>query len=285
VLSVSVLAISGFSTPTPPPIAAQIADIEREAAEDGQHVRSLVSGSVDLHGTGQESRLLIFTELEPEGNAAPSDEVRVYDDRDGWLREAFRFRPADPGVQFRFRGVRDIDGDSAAEIVGAFAAPDARYAMLPFAIDWEAVAQRYAIVGLDLGPPPLSRVALPKRFRVPAQQYRDRYAGAVTIRDATSPQTVSGHRVQDFVVATPPRIVAAYFLRPPLDLTKDPGLYEVHAAILTATRSPSLTRCALVGGAPPRMEIMLSERSQERALAETWTTATANRNCAIVSEQ
>jgi hypothetical protein len=85
------------------------------------------------------------------------------------------------------------------------------------------------------------------------------------------------------VIATPLRIVAAYFLRPPFDLTRDRALYEVHAAILTAGRTPSLTPCALVGVPPPRMEILLSERSQPLALATTWQRATANRYCGVVS--
>jgi hypothetical protein len=137
----------------------------------------------------------------------------------------------------------------------------------------------------DLGPPILSAVDLPKRFRVAARQYRDRYAAAVTIRDPTSGQRVTGHRVQDFVVATPPRIVAAYFLRPPFDMTKDKALYELHAAILTVGRTPTLTPCALTGGPPPQMEILLAERSQKQALAETWAHATANRYCAVSSVQ
>src|SRR5205823_1904329 len=153
-----------------------------------------------------ESRVFTFTVANPRpGQSAPSDEVRVYDDDGGWLRLALRFRPADPGVRFEFRGAQDIDGDGAAEIVGAFAAPDARNAMLPVAIDWQSLPQRYAMVPLDLGPPSLTNVDLPKRFRIAAQQYRDKYAAAVTIRDATSVHRVTGHRVQDFVVTTPPR--------------------------------------------------------------------------------
>lgn len=286
-LIVLVLVVAGFSTPTPPPMSAQIAELERRAAEDGQFVRPVVGKAVDLHGTGEQSRVFTFTDADPRrGEPAPSEEVRVYDDDDdGWLREAFRFRPADPGVKFEFRGARDVDGDGAEEIVAAFAAPDARNAMLPVAIDWLSFHQRYAIVPLDLGRPRLSDVDLPKQFQVAARQYREKYADEVTIRDATSSQRVTGHRVQDFVVTTPPRIVAAYFLRPPFDLTKDKALYELHAAILTVGRRPSLTRCALAGGPPPQMEILLAERSQNKALAETWAHATANRYCAVAGGQ
>jgi hypothetical protein len=283
VLLVFVLVVAGFSTPKPPPMAVQIAALERRAAQDGEFVRSVVGKGVDLHGTGQQSRVFTFTVANPRrGAPAPSEEVRVYDDEDGWLRPEFRFRPADAGVKFEFRAVRDVDGDGAAEIVGAFSAPDARYAMLPVAIDWQSLRQRYELVPLDLGPPELSRVHLPKRFRIAAQQYRDKYAAAVTIRDATGPQRVTGHRVQDFVVTSPPRIVAAYFLRPPFDLTKDKALYELHAAILTVGRAPALRPCVLTGGPPPRMEILLAERSQKKALAETWSHATRNRYCAVV---
>ena len=141
--------------------------------------------------------------------------------------------------------------------------------MLPFAIEWQSPTRLYAIVPLDLGSPDLSDVKLPEHLQVPARQYRQKYAAAVTIRDATGGQQVTGHPCQDFVIAKPLRIVAGYFLRPPLDLMKDPALYEIQAAILSDGRTPSLTPCALVGGPPPRMEIMLSERSQTRALAGT----------------
>lgn len=286
VVIVLVLVAAGFSTPTPPSMGAQVAELERRAAKDGQFVRPVVGKAVDLHGTGQESRVFTFTVASPtRGEPAPSDEVRIYDDDGGWLRPAFRFRPSDAGVKFEFRGAGDVDGDGAVEIVGAFAAPDARYAMLPVALDWQSLSQRYAIVPLDLGAPTLSDVDLPKHFQVAARQYRDKYAGAVTIRDATSAQRVTGHRVQDFVVTSPPRMVAAYFLRPPFDLTKDKALYELHAAILTVGRKPSLTPCALAGGPPPQMEILLAERSQKKALAETWAQATTNRYCAVASGQ
>jgi hypothetical protein len=285
VLIVFVLAVSGFSEPTPPPMAAQIAAIERRAAEDGHYAQPIVAKAVDLHGTGEESRVFSFTDADVRlGEPAPSEELRIYDDQDGWLRPVFRFRPAEPGVKLELRGTLDVDGDGAGEVIGAFAAPDARYAMLPFAVDWNSLDGRYAIVPLDLGPPALGDAPLSKRFRVPARQYRERYAATATIRDATSGQRLTGHRVQEFVVTTPPRIVAAYFLRPPLDLTKDPALYEVHAAILKTGRRPALTPCALAGSPPPRMEILLAERSQTQALAETWAKATADRYCAVVSE-
>ena len=285
VLLVLVLVTAGFSTPTPPSMAAQISALERRAARDGEFMRPVVGKAVDLHGTGRQSRVFTFVKANPrQGDPPPSEEVRIYDDEEGWLRPTFRFRPRDPGVKFKLRGASDVDGDGATEIAGAFAAPDARNAMLPVALDWQKSAQEYAIVPLDLGPPNLSDVDLPKKFEVAARQYGDKYAAAVTIRDATSKRRVTGHRVQDFVVTTPSRIVAAYFLRPPFDLTKDKALYELHAAILTVGRTPSLTPCALAGGAPPRMEILLAERSQKVALAKTWAHATANRYCAVVSD-
>ncbi|HEX6023268.1 MAG TPA: hypothetical protein VFZ00_14830 [Solirubrobacter sp.] len=280
---VLVLVTAGFSTPQPPPVATQIAALQRRAAEDGQYVREVVRSAVDLHGTGQESHVFTVTVVSPRpGEPTPSEELRVYDVDDGWLRLVYRFRPADAGVKFEPRGAHDIDGDGAAEIVGGLAAPDARYAMLPVAIDWQSFRQRYALVALDVGPPGLSDVRLPKRFRIAARQYRDKYAAAVTIRDDMSSQRVTGHRVQDFIVTAPQRLVAAYFLRPPFDMTKDKALYELHAAVLTVGRAPSLRPCAFTSGPPPQMEILLAERSQTRAVAETWAAATANRYCAVV---
>jgi hypothetical protein len=278
----SVLVLGGFSKPTPPALPVQVAELQRDAASHGEYMQPLGKGDLDLHGTGQASRLFVYTSA--GSRSAPSDEIRIYDDEDGWLKPAFRFRPAEPGVRFRFRRVQDIDADGAAEVVGGYAAPDARAAMIPFAIEWRPFAKHYRMVPLDLGPPSLGPARMPKRFRIQAGLYRERYTTKATIRDATSHRRLTGHRVQDFVIASPPRIVAAYFLRPPFDLTKDPALYEIHAAILTAGPTPKLRRCELAGSSAPRMEIMLSERSQEKALAETWAKATADRYCALVSD-
>jgi hypothetical protein len=286
VLIVLVLLIKGFSTPTPPPMAVQIAELEQDAAKQGQFVRPVVNKPVDLHGTGLESRVFAFVAANPRrGDPLPSEELRVYDDKGGWLREAFRFRPDAAGVKFEFRGARDVDRDGATEIIGAFAPPDGRNAMLPVALDWQTLEQQYALVPLDLGAPKLTDVEVSKRFQVPERQYRDLYAAPVTVRDATSAKRVTGHRVQDFVITSPPRIVAAYFLRPPIDMTKDKALYELHAAILRVGRAPSLAPCAPGGIPPPRMEILLSERSQKKAVAETWATATADRYCGLISVQ
>jgi hypothetical protein len=281
---VAVLMVSGFSKAIPPPIPAQIAGIERSAAAHNQYARLLVRGTVDLHGTGEESRVFILepTSVKP-GHPALSDELRVYDERDGWLREKFRFRPSIPDVKFQIRAAQDIDADGATEIVGGFALPDARNAMLPVALDWQNSDQRYAITPLDLGRPSLGRVKQPSAFAIQAGLYRKLYERRYTLDDASSSDRVTGRRVQDFVVTTPPRIVAAYFVRPPIDSAKDRAVYEIHAAIVAAGPSLSLTPCALADVPTPQMDIRLSERSQESALADTWASASANRYCALGS--
>ena len=50
-------ALAGFSTPTAPPIADQIASINRAAAREGRRTeRPAGSGALDLHATGATRR-------------------------------------------------------------------------------------------------------------------------------------------------------------------------------------------------------------------------------------
>ena len=192
----------GVSTPTPPPMAAQDRG-DRAPRGQGRPLRA-TGGGRSARPPRQRAGLTTLRRQRLRGaarRARPSDELRIYDEQDGWLRRAFRFRPAEPGVKFEFRGARDIDGDGAVEVVGGYAAPDARNAVLPLAIEWQGFAQRYAIVPLDLGPPPLSTAKLPERFQVQARLYRKKYArpsrSATRRVRGTSPATRPGVRDRD----------------------------------------------------------------------------------------
>ena len=75
-------ALAGFSTPTAPPIADQIAAINRAAAREGRRTeRPAGSGALDLHATVRRVVLFLFTDRPGSGRAPRADELRVYDVR------------------------------------------------------------------------------------------------------------------------------------------------------------------------------------------------------------
>ncbi|MEJ7792024.1 MAG: hypothetical protein WKF65_08655 [Gaiellaceae bacterium] len=76
----------------PPPLAEQLSEIVSRAARDD--FRLIEQRSVNLRGVGAPARIMIFRPTEPFGGI--SDELRVYDTRDGRFRERLTFRPAVP---------------------------------------------------------------------------------------------------------------------------------------------------------------------------------------------
>jgi hypothetical protein len=192
-----------------------------------------------------------------------------------------RFEPAGPRAVFEFASVADIDADGAAEVVGGYAlASEARQAAVPFAVDWDDEARRYRLVALDRTPPTLSNIALQRRYRVPERQYRAVYAKRLTFADPGSGLSFSGRRVQEFIIARPPRLVAAYFLQPPLDAVHNRAVLELHPSILSATSGgPHLRPCELKGVPSARVVLEWQSRSLPKAIEEAWTAASAGRFC------
>lgn len=273
--------LSGFSTPAPPSIADQITAIEATGAHGGRHARLPVPGAIDLHGSGEASYLFLFQDA--AGARRPrSEEIRIYDRQGDRLVQRLRFEPDRPGAVFQFRSATDVDFDGASEIVGGYGLPgEGRGALVPFAIDWDNATRRYDLVSLDMGPPRLSQDPLPRAYRVPERQYRTLYAKALVLRDARSRQRISGHRVQDFTVTgAPQRLVAGYFLRPPL-AQRDHARLELQGAILSAaTGAPHLTPCAFADRPPVALDLSWGERSLPKAIEESWAQASAASRCA-----
>jgi hypothetical protein len=266
-----VWALSGFSTPS---IGDQLAAIQRKGSSNARH--AVVLGSADLHGSGGTSHVLLF--LDNPGTRKPrSDELRIYDEHGDKLVRALRFEPAGPRAVFQYRAATDVDFDGAAEIVGGYGyAGKAREAIVPFAIDWDHGAGRYRVVPLDLGPPTLSR----KPAIVAEAQYRDVYAAPTRFADPAAHLALTGHRVQDFIVTSPPRrLVAGWFLHPWLAAEK--ATFELHTAIFDASRGvPHLTPCTLTGGAGPLVVRAGRERAVMNVFEEAYTAASRGRFCA-----
>ena len=226
---------SGFSQPS---IDDQLAAVQRDGSRDGRRAIVLASG-VNLHGTGAKSHVLLFVDA-PGTRRPRSDELRIYDEHGDDLDSVLRFEPAGRRAVFQHRGLADVDFDGAQEIVGGFGYPDhARQALVPFAVEWDRVSDRYRLVALDLGPPALSR--RPKS--VPERQYREVYAAPTTFADPGEGLRVTGHRVQDFIVTAPPRrLVAGWFLHPWIGTEE--AMLELQPAVLDATTgTPHLTPC------------------------------------------
>ena len=266
--------LAGFSTPTPPTIGEQISAIKRAGSQGGRQVR--VYGPVDLRGSGEASYLFQFQDG-PGGVSSPrSDQLRVYDVLGTKLVQRLRFEPDGPRAVFQYRSSADVDQDNGAEIVGGYGesgTAGARQALVPFAINWDDAAQRYQMVSIDLGVPTLSRPAAD----IPSRQYRAVYAKPTTYRDPQTNLEITAHRVQDFVVTPPPRrLVAAYFLRPPLG--DQESLFEIHPTTLLTGGAPRVTPCVLEGS-PVIVEPGNRKRLPSSVIADAWSAASNGRFC------
>ena len=266
--------LAGFSTPTPPTVGEQIGAIKRAGSQDGRQVR--VYGPVDLRGSGEASYLFQFQDGPGSVSSPRSDQLRVYDVLGTRLVPRLRFEPVGPRAVFQYRSSADVDQDNSAEIVGGYGesgTAGARQALVPFAINWDDAAQRYKMVSIDLGAPTLSRPAAD----VPSRQYRAVYARPTTYSDPQTNTQITAHRVQDFVVTRPPRrLVAAYFLRPPLG-DREP-LFEIHPTTLLAGAAPRVTPCVLEGS-PLIVVPGNRKRLPSSVIADAWSAASRGRFC------
>jgi hypothetical protein len=273
--------LAGFSTPKPPSIPDQIESIIRKGSGAGRQARVPAPGPLKLQKSDAQSYFFYFRDRPGAATTPHSDRIEIWDRRGDYLVRRMSFEPDGPRAVFEFAAVADVDGDGDAEVVGGYAlADEARQALVPFAIDWDDDARRYDVVALDRPPPTLSKTALERRYRVPERQYRAVYSKRVTFADRRSRLSISGHRVQEFIVTRPPRLVAAYFLQPPLEAVHNRAVLELHASILSATSgSPHLRPCELADAPPAQVELQWQSRSLTGAIAERWATASRDRFC------
>jgi hypothetical protein len=274
---------AGFSTPKAPPISDQLAKLSRDAAREGRVMtRPAGVGALDLHGTGAGSYFRLVSNGPASGLAPRADELRIYDEQGGRLKLRMRFEPRDPGARFQFRMAADVDFDGAVEIVGGYSRPDARQALVPFAIDFDG-ADRYNLVPLDLGPPTLTKRPLERRFRIPTRQYRPVYAQPVSFSDRHSATVLRGLRVQDFIVTVPRRrLVAGYFVQAPPSAS-DLAVLELQAGVFKAgSGAPRVQRCALADGTVATAQLRLDRRDEPSAIDESWAKAIEGRECALI---
>jgi hypothetical protein len=227
---------AGFSKSTPPSVSEQADDALRGAGGE------VVWGpeTADLHGSGQDSVLFVFSPASGDDSPPPSEEVRIYDQRGDRLLERFRFRPSVDGAEFQFRALGELGG-AGTKLVGGYGFPnEASFALVPFVIRWDSANGEYVIDGLQDEPPTLSEGVKPEPS---ARPYLRAYRQRVNLRDSESNRALNGYRVQDFAVqGDPDRLISALAVKPMAD--GEPGVVEVQGSILSLSGpDPTLVKC------------------------------------------
>ncbi len=250
--------VAGFRQPVPLTLSEQ-ADEKR--ADAGTQVWG--PERADLHGSGEDSWIFVVAprSAEPASRraaAAPSHEIRIYDQRGDSLVERFRFRPDSPGAQFQFRELARLGGGGGVKLVGGYGFPaEASLALLPFIVYWDADSGNYRIKALQDELPELSEGVSPEPT---ARPYLAAYRERITLGDRDQGLSISGHRVQDFAVTRdPPRLVSGVTFDP--RTASSPGRVEIRGSILSFTGpEPAVVRCAF---------------ADDRALTGPWTAGRA----------
>ena len=151
--------VSGWVSPPPPPVAQQIDNIVRSAAQQGLTLQS--QAAARLHPGGDLSYIFVFRpSTRGKYGEAPSSVLSIYDVRHRSLRLAYRLRPVaeEPRTPLPFRSFRinvlsvaDLYGNHTDEIVAALDlyAVDA-VPTFPVVVRWREDRQLHR--GTDHGP-------------------------------------------------------------------------------------------------------------------------------------
>ena len=188
------------------PLSQQLASIAREARHE--HRRIVFRAAASLHGAGApRSEVLVLRDDRPSGDKATdwrgrwrftvarSDELRIYDNVDGRLREAFRLLVrgarqtgrSRTGGRPRFHvGIepRVAEAVGASELVTLAAGP----LPVPVRVAWDHTARRYRPAPLSVQPP------RPRRRR------RYGYTPPPVFVDRSSARRVDGYAVDTYEI-------------------------------------------------------------------------------------
>jgi hypothetical protein len=149
------------SEPGPPPaLSSQWLRERAEIARKGWRIAQ--TRKVDLRGVGEPSTILV---LEPpaksciESSATRSQQIRIYDTREGWLKQALTFEPkleGCPPMNFKFVHVGQLrEYDNTPLILGKFSGGIETFPgeiSVPVVISWNARFQRYTLDPLLVQP-------------------------------------------------------------------------------------------------------------------------------------
>ncbi|MDX6692368.1 MAG: hypothetical protein QOG15_3825 [Solirubrobacteraceae bacterium] len=280
----------------PKPISEQMDQIKTAALHGagGRQRHVVIDARVKLHPAEADSWLLVLEDGETHdefyagaanGKGPPphSDEVRIYDVRDGRLRLALDYQPNGTGstaAEWRELGAgatlsADYDKDGSDEIIAGYAIPaQATEAFVPFAIDHDN--GRYRLLSLTPDKPDLSRRGLAhdaRRFRRQAYQEPRTFPNA--IRDSRFRKlAVTGYRVQTFALVDSPRrlLLTAYFTE--LPVFAQPRVVELHANQFRSGK-PEIMPCTpdYFACRAPKLEqdvLVPPDRTMDGALLEAW---------------
>jgi hypothetical protein len=284
----------GFEKPVPPALDDQVSEIKREATEgepeaknDDRH--TVDDRTIELRSEDELSKLFIFEDDVDQDSfysdaidgGAPthpaSDEIRIYDLDQGWLREEFSFQPDATGGEAARVLLRDdivagdIDRDGVDEFIGAYAQPgSASEAGLPFALDWNDAEGRYRIVSLLSAPPTVSSRSEKLAALAPA------YTQPITLRDPEEEIELSGYRVQDFFVDREPalRLVTGHLVE--LATERHGGILQLQAYQFRSG-APRLNPCEISD-----REIFATVPTggtRSGAIERKWEAVSRDRNC------
>ena len=248
---IAALALVGeFEEPATPTLAQQIHSARRDVSAGSLDI--IDQERVDFRGAGEQSLVLVSGNrgTVPRGRVR-SDQLLVYNVQGEKLVRALSFQPrtamGESGPEawvFRFRGIADIDGDGAEELVGGYGtSTTGGEQLVPFAVDWDEDDGRYRLVPLLPERPELSI----EPVGLEAAGLRGKYVSPTKLTAVRGLLSIEGYRVQDFTVVTDPHQFVAGFV----SRIMSGGLVravELSPFLLDRSgRGPRLTPCRLMG--------------------------------------
>jgi hypothetical protein len=266
---------SSITKPVPPTIEEQAEAVTSDGNAGERTSQGVGITRADFHGTGTKSYVFGFRDQDRGYDATSrADEIRVYDVVGGRLVDRFRFEPENPAV-YVFRGVDDVDGDGAEELIGAWGPLQKPGALLvPFALEWDEDRDAYRMVSLRVATPELG----PPVDRSKASELADRYGGRIVYRNTVGEGSVSGYPVEDFALnENASRLISGYYASDPDP--EGPAAVEIQAETFdTQGATVKLRACEFDGEPHPRIVEQLG-RPLWTVIGEEWAAMSAERAC------
>lgn len=159
------------------PVSEQLASIARAARDD--HRRIVFRAAAPLHGAGaRRSHVLVLRDDAVTDwrrrSVARTDELRIYDNVDGRLREAFRFQVRGGGRVRQFH----VDLEPRAVMLATGPLP------VPVLVAWDDAARRYR----------------PSPQRIRPRATGERYIEPPVVVDRSSSRRVNGYAVDTYTI-------------------------------------------------------------------------------------
>jgi hypothetical protein len=275
------LGIQGeFSKPPAPSIDEQVRTIRKDGGV-GDRVGLTMADGVAFGGTEEKSFVFQFKDDPDKPPQQPRpEEIQVWDRHGEELELAFHFRPREEGV-YQYRGLGDVDGDGAEEMVGGYGTRLIPGELLvPFVLDWDEDTGAYRLVSLA---PERPRLAM-RPLDPEARRLRREYLEPLDMPDHRqgAKLMVGGYRAQDFAVTEDYRLLSAYVLG--VDEDSETRVVEVRPAIFTQIGgTPRVVSCELDNREAIAMRVPLSRRGLlYKELEERWPEIAGRRPCAPV---